>query len=711
MSTDAFEVEQPDTAVTEVFGSQLSAFGTNGFGHRDSDPNESYELRDMVSVAVSYFDRGMIDDADEMLQEALEAGYNRTDAIELNQRIRSILGDDTTSAALVPETIEQDIEAQYTMPLPGEDSQSPIVRRMIAESTANISAGLLQAAHDMTLHTLATAPSYFPMYIRLAELRQALDDTAGAADIIATLKECLDAWADDADWQMLSLRVAIDPGDFRALRNLARSLLGLRGAIRLEPYVPDAIERTLYSEPEAALSLATDYLDLRPDDRNAVTLYLRATISVGDSDAIARAVVNDIGDDSPADLLYMRSAVAYAESRAEWLTWLERAVSRLLAHRDEIDGAEHSIDAARQILPSAQHGLSAAILRLAAGDHTRALSLLVPWKEPVRKDTADSRDMLLAACARAFALRATSPIESIEALATAVSHAVVIDVRPYTEQCRLFARSITAEALMTELVAVARETGQQELAIRNLQALRDRMPEHLEIRTGLADLQVAAGRISDGVRELRYIAERYEHAGNFDRMVDAMRHISAAVPNNTEMKSKLIEGYIQRGIPDEATRELRLLGDLYLKRGKGPEAAAAYTRGAEIAATTGSSRRAMDLFDRAVSAQPENVAVRHAAVAFYIMHGAVDQATQQLREIVRIVLAQDDPDEAVAALHQIIGLAPNDASAYHRLGEVLTSLGEYTQAGRVYRRLATLTPDDPVLAAKQLALAALAAEQ
>jgi tetratricopeptide (TPR) repeat protein len=264
---------------------------------------------------------------------------------------------------------------------------------------------------------------------------------------------------------------------------------------------------------------------------------------------------------------------------------------------------------------------------------------------------------------------------------------------------------------MHELVVVVRETGQHELAILQLQALRDRMPEHLEIRTGLADLQVAAGRISEGVRELRYIAERYEQAGNLDRMVDAMRHISAAVPNNIEMKAKLIEGYIQRGVPEDAMRELRLLGDLHLKRGRSAEAAAAYTRGAEIAATTGNLRRAMDLFDRAINSDPENVAVRHAAVAYYIMTGSVDKATEQLREVVRIALQMQDPDEAVAALHQIIGLAPGEASAYHKLGEVLTSLGEYAQAERVYRRLAAFTPDDPVLTAKQSALAALATGQ
>jgi tetratricopeptide (TPR) repeat protein len=138
-------------------------------------------------------------------------------------------------------------------------------------------------------------------------------------------------------------------------------------------------------------------------------------------------------------------------------------------------------------------------------------------------------------------------------------------------------------------------------------------------------------------------------------------------------------------------------------------AIAAYSRAAEIACAMGNFSLGNELYDRGVSADPDNVPVRHAAVAFYLQTGAVERAAEHLREIVRIALSEQDPDEAVAALHQIIGLAPHDISSYHKLGEVLTSMGEYKQAERVYRRLSDLAPNDPVLQAKQSALAVLAA--
>lgn len=679
-----------------------------------NDPNESYELRDMVSVGHSYVDRGMIDDAEEMLRDAVAAGYSRDDAVDLERRIRdarSIAAPMPSPRTSAPES-SQRVAAispdSFTRPLPGEDVQPSTVRHALAESEADIVAGRYAAAYDATLRAIALAPAFLPAYIRLAELRVAHGDSDGAEEIIRTLNDSLGVWGEDTDWLVLSLRVSLDPSDRQALTALARALLEKGGTLQLDPYVPDAIEHALkIRDLDVALELAGEYARLRPSDRTAMRLNLRALALRGDSAVAHAAIEREVTTDATADLLCLRAAVAYARDRSEWIWWLERATRRLLDHPEEREGIAEITEATRSLIPQFGHMLTVAVTGVATGDFDTAASALADWaRSPV--STSDPREMLIAACARAFALRSVSPVEAIEALTRAVGEAVVIDVRPFAATCQLFPRGVSADALMHELVVAATETGQQDLAIMHLQALRDRLPEHLEIRAGLADLQVAAGRVGDGVRELRYIAERYERSGNFDRMVDAMRRISNAVPTNAEMKAKLIDGYVQRGIPDEAVRELGLLGDLHLKRGRLEAAATAFRRGAEIAATTSRIADAIDLFDRAIAADPDNVAHRHAAVAFYIMNGAVEKATHQLREVVRIALDSEDPDEAVAALHQIIGLAPDDAAAYHRLGEVLTSLGEYAQAERVYRRLGSFTSDDPVLAAKQSALAALA---
>jgi Flp pilus assembly protein TadD len=71
-------------------------------------------------------------------------------------------------------------------------------------------------------------------------------------------------------------------------------------------------------------------------------------------------------------------------------------------------------------------------------------------------------------------------------------------------------------------------------------------------------------------------------------------------------------------------------------------------------------------------------------------------------------MVKEDPDEAIAALHQMLALAPNEPFAFHRLGELLASIDEFGQAERVYRRLASLVPDDPAVRARRSALVAMA---
>jgi tetratricopeptide (TPR) repeat protein len=283
------------------------------------------------------------------------------------------------------------------------------------------------------------------------------------------------------------------------------------------------------------------------------------------------------------------------------------------------------------------------------------------------------------------------------------------DVEPFAEVSTLVAGSVALQDLLDRYVMTVNLQDAGTDAIVRLRMLVDEYPDNHKVRSGLADLLIDAGRVNEGVRELRTIAQHYETIGDLTAMVDSMRRISSAVPTNTEIKTMLIDVYTRRGILDEALRELEILAGLYLERGNAADSVKCFTRAAEIACAMGDFQHGNSLYDQGVAADPNNVPVRHAAVAFYLQTGAVSRAADQLREVVRIALLEEDPDEAIAALHQIIGLAPEDTDAYHKLGEVLTSIGEYSQAERVYRRMAQFAPDDPVLTAKQSALAVLAA--
>jgi tetratricopeptide (TPR) repeat protein len=361
----------------------------------------------------------------------------------------------------------------------------------------------------------------------------------------------------------------------------------------------------------------------------------------------------------------------------------------------------------RMVQPACAH-LTIAVANLAGGRARHAREAVERWRESSINRTADRLDEFIAACTDARSADELDAGDALEAHLTAVSLAVDASVRSFAQACRLFNGPVSLDGILLRTLKIAREHGREDEAIQSLRDLRDREPEALEVRDAIATLCLDQGRVSEGVRELRFVAERRDAAGDVDGMVKAMRRISDALPANAEVKTKIVEGFLQRGVLDEAMLELESLGELQCQRGKASAAVAAFTRGADVAAAIGNFKRATEFLDHAVMADPESDAVRHEAVAFFLRIGSVDRAVEHLWELVRIAMQAQDPDEAVAALHQIIALTPNDPSAYHKLGEVLASLGEYMQAEKVYRRLSTITPDDPVLNAKQAALAALA---
>src|SRR5690349_17498737 len=100
-----------------------------------ASPNDNYELREMVTVATTYLNQGLVDDAEDLLHEALGAGYDRADAIELQDRLRRARGIMQTSTPATPTPVKPArpllAEAHFTAPLHGAERLSAEVQRAI----------------------------------------------------------------------------------------------------------------------------------------------------------------------------------------------------------------------------------------------------------------------------------------------------------------------------------------------------------------------------------------------------------------------------------------------------------------------------------------------------------------------------------------------------------------------------------------------------
>jgi len=672
-----------------------------------------YELRQIVEVATSYLETGLFDDADDILQEVLEAGAVSPEIEDLIRRI-----EEARAGAGAPRPAGHDglpgtqqrrePLVHLTTPLPGAERLPRPIQRLIAETERDFHEGRRQAALDLCHVVTAQAPDYIPNYLRTAQVRIALGDIEGAKAIIATVERFYELEGIEDDPMLESLYVALNPDDTEALVRFARYLLAQPGPVAVEPFVPAAIEATLDSDPGIARELARALLERRPNDDGVMRTYLRAAIATSDADEVHEALARHVREDMTAvDLLWWRAASAATRKEPSWPRWLALVANQVRQKPENYGTVRAAIERSAAYAPSQVRFLGGAILSLAAGQWDAAQAELDDWQMVAGQDV-DDITATLAACARVEAIEYLGLPDIVPALDNLMAASVRLeDLSLLPEE--LFTIPLALDAQLERYKVAVSAHDMVEHGLSFLRDLLERYPDALPVRRTYADLLLETGRRNDAIRELRTLAQRYEKAGNLPAMVEAMRAISQAVPENIEIKQMLIDVYLRRGILDEALRELEIVASLKHDNMDIDGAIAAYTRAAEIACAMGNFALGNELYDRGVSADPDNVPVRHAAVAFYLQTGAVDRAVEHLREIVRIALAEQDPDEAVAALHQIIGLAPDDASSYHKLGEVLTAMGEYKQAERVYRRLSDLAPNDPVLQAKQSALAVLAA--
>lgn len=672
-----------------------------------------YELRQIVEVATSYLETGLFDDADDILQEVLEAGAVSPEIEDLIRRIeearassgapRPVAAQDGAPAAQRPAPL-----VYLTTPLPGAERLPRSVQRLIAETERDFHEGRRQSALDLCHVVTAQAPDYIPNYLRTAQVRIALGDVEGARAIIATVERFYEIEGIQDDPMLESLYVALNPDDTDALVRYARYLLAQPGPVAVEPFVPAAIDATLDVEPDTARELARALLERRPNDDGVMRTYLRAAIATSDADEVHDALARHVREDMTAvDLLWWRAASAATRNEPDWPRWLERVAQQVRLKPENYGAARAAIEHSAAYAPAHVRFLGGAILSLAAGQWDAAQAELDDWQIVAGRDV-DGVAAVLAACARVEAIEYLGLPDIVPALDNLLAATVrLADPTQLPEE--LFTVPLQLDGQLERYRVAVSAHDMIEHGMSFLRELLSHYPDAQPARRAYAEMLLEAGRRNDGIRELRALAQSYERAGNLPAMVDAMRAISQAVADNVEIKQMLIDVYLRRGILDEALRELELVAALKHDNMDIDGAIAAYTRAAEIACAMGNFALGNELYDRGVSADPDNVPVRHAAVAFYLQTGAVDRAVEHLREIVRIALAEQDPDEAVAALHQIIGLAPDDPASYHKLGEVLTAMGEYKQAERVYRRLSDLAPNDPVLQAKQSALAVLAA--
>jgi len=276
---------------------------------------------------------------------------------------------------------------------------------------------------------------------------------------------------------------------------------------------------------------------------------------------------------------------------------------------------------------------------------------------------------------------------------------------------QLLSPPLNLETVGAQLITLLEQAGQLDDAIEVLQRLVEIAPERAELRHQLATLLARAGRLDQASQLLQSLAEEQQARRDIRGRLETLRNLLRLVPDAPDALEELVTGYTRIGLVDQAIAVLEQLAATHAEAKRVERAAELLHRAAELAMLGQQWQLIPRLYQQLIALNPDDLDHRHAAVTAFVQTGQLKQAIEQLREITRVALARGEPEEALAALHQIVALDPRNPDAYHRLAEVLVSLGELEQAERVYRRLLAIEPEDQVARTKQAALAALVRQQ
>lgn len=606
----------------------------------------------------------------------------------------------TPTTGFLPESLS------FTIPLPGEDRLPVEIREIIDQSAADLQERRLQAAFDLCIYSMGLVPDYVPLHLRIAEI-YAAQRLRRRARIQAETMLRLSEATDESQYLWMIYRVLLhtSDSDLPSLRRLVELLIEVGQTDQASFYAAKLIQ-FLDAEglAEEALAYSVRLCELIPGDTRAALenaiLLLKNGDRGGAVDRWEAAVA------AGADPLIARASMAALmpaiHEEDHWKLLAE--VLPTLRERNDREIVDAYIRTAAVEPPTKTLQTGEGLLLSAVGDD-RARALLAAAAGD-RSGSAFAR-AVSAICLTDFLKESGSTDEYVAAIRTALQLLDLPAVASNPNWAGLIGRIPRYDDLGLELGEALLARQDAAGAVEVLKVAHNRSRHHGPLSNRLADAYFRIGQLGSALTVLDEMAVHYRNSGQLEAMAGVLRQMSQLAPNNIKVKSRLIDAYLQRGFVAEARAELVQRADLEERTGLIKDALASLQRAADLSWTMGAPEETFALYGRMINLAPDDAGNRHYLVNLYLQLGRLDEAAEHQRAVVDIAMKNDSKHEAIAALHQVIGLTPDDTSAYYQLGDLLSSIGEYHQAERVYRRLVMMNPDDAIAQAKATTMAAL----
>ncbi len=250
-----------------------------------------------------------------------------------------------------------------------------------------------------------------------------------------------------------------------------------------------------------------------------------------------------------------------------------------------------------------------------------------------------------------------------------------------------FARPLSQGELVKRMAEAHAASDDLEAAEQALREALRQFPYDRNIYTKLADVCFRQGKLKEALMSLEDLATYYENHQNLDHAIEILEDAHKLAPNNITIGNRLAHLYIRRGYPDKGVDSLVRVADLQRREGLIKDAVANLQQAAEIQNLLGRQQETLAIYDRIVSIAPDDVEARQWLSIMYTLASRTTEAINEKKQIARIYAQKRDFDNAIAELHQVIGLNQDDTEALYMLGDMLMRRGEYRQAVQLYKRM------------------------
>ena len=608
---------------------------------------------------------------------------------------------------VVPESAQRLQLGEFVIeqPLSGLYSIPSRIARVVIDADRDIVRGRLESALDLTLLAASDEPGCIGLFVRQAELLLATGCSDLAIQIVSAIATSPEA-AEGTSVSVESERILThaQPTDEHVI-HLARSALSAQRTDLIDRYMPIAIATaSLQSDGNTSVELAQSWWRVRPDNIDAAFTLTREMLRSGNV-ADARSVEGALPDNA----IGLRSTIiklvleSGGGSTKQWEI-LAGLLDGIATKKFAVTRAKALLNEMIEVQPTNESLLvHRGMVEIQSGNPENAYLLL----RSVQPSDGFANYIATVATARA-ALAAGDTA----AASAALSHALELYEQPgmaeFVVSCPVLRAPHDVYSIGKSVAGALQQHGEANKAATLLERLAQLAPDRQDLSRAYADALARSGKRDIALARLEAMLAQNEKKNEFEGIQLTIHAMLQIAPGNLRLRARLIDEFMRRGKLQEAVNERWTQAQILERAGRVDDAIEQLRRASDVSSVLGDWKKLESILGLMIRMRPDDMDVRHSAATKFIEFGQIQLAIEQLWGVVDISTRQNNPDDAIAALHQIIALGPQGIDAYHKLGEVLASIGEYAQAERVYRRLTQLIPDDPAIQAKQSALAAMA---